>query len=96
MATFNNHLAYIFATSGAVAKGELTPRSTWWLTGTVPTTVTTTVWVINSVHDDTTNSWADTHATLASGRTDLDVLVLFVTDNTDARHTLKSETADFA
>jgi hypothetical protein len=59
------------------------------------TTVTTTMWVVNSVHNNTADAWADAHAALAACRTDFDVLVLFVTDNTDASHALEAEFADF-
>jgi len=46
----------------------------------VTTTVTTTVWVINSVHNNTTNRWAFAKATITSGFTNLYVLVLSVTN----------------
>ena len=45
-------------------------------------TVTTTVRVICGVHNNTTDSWADTLATLTSGRSDFNILVLNVTNNT--------------
>ncbi len=51
-------------------------------TNTVTTTVTTTVWVISGVHNDTTDTWALTLVAVTTSFTDLDVLVLFVTDNT--------------
>ena len=52
------------------------------------TAVTTTVWVISGVHNYTTNTRTETHATLAASRTDFDVLVLLVADNTNTGHTL--------
>jgi hypothetical protein len=48
----------------------------------VTATVTTTVWVIYGVHDNTTYAWANTLATVTTSRTDLNVLVLNVTDDT--------------
>jgi hypothetical protein len=50
----------------------------------VTSTVTTTVRVICGVHNNTTNTRANTLAAVATSRTDLDVLVLNVTDNTES------------
>jgi hypothetical protein len=52
------------------------------------TAVTTTVRVVCGVHYNTTNGWADTLAALAASRTDLDVLVLDVTNNAKGCFTL--------
>jgi hypothetical protein len=65
------------------AESELTPWCTRSFTGTVTATVTTTVWVVTCVHNNTTNCWTDTFAAFAACGTNLDVLMLFVTDYTD-------------
>jgi hypothetical protein len=46
------------------------------------TTVTTTVWVVCGVHNNTANGWANTLASVATSRTNLDVLVLDVANHT--------------
>jgi hypothetical protein len=96
MATFNNQLTDVFTTASTVSKCQLTPWSTWWFTSTVTSTVTTTVRVICGVHNDTTDTWAKTLAAVTTGRTDLDVLVLYVADNTDGSSRFQTETANFA
>jgi hypothetical protein len=60
----------------------------------VTTTVTTTVWVVNGVHDNTTDTWALTQVTRTTSLTDLDVLVLFVTDDTDSRGAVQVDQAN--
>jgi hypothetical protein len=62
----------------------------------VTTTVTTTVWMVNGVHDDTTHRWALTEVTRTTSLTDLDVLVLFVTDDTDSSGAVQVDQTDFA
>jgi hypothetical protein len=47
----------------------------------VATTVTTTMRVIYSVHDNTTNTWALAEVTASTGFTDFDVLVLLISNN---------------
>ena len=47
------------------------------------TAVATTVWVVCGVHNDTTDTWADTLAAVAASRANLDVLVLDVTNHTE-------------
>jgi hypothetical protein len=54
----------------------------------VRTTVTTTMWVIDSVHGDTADTWANAHVTFAASGTDLDILVLLVANATNGSHTL--------
>ena len=49
----------------------------------VTATVTTTVRVVDSVHNDTTDTWALTLVAVAASFTNLDVLVLLVADDTD-------------
>jgi hypothetical protein len=83
MATLNDQFAGIFTATGAITKRQLTPWSLWRTAHTMSTTVTATVWVVDSVHGDTTNSWADTLAAVAAGRTNFDVLVLDVTNDTN-------------
>jgi hypothetical protein len=61
----------------------------------VTSTVTTTVWVIDSIHNDTTNTWTDTLATVTTCRTDLYVLVLDVTNNTDSSCCFQPEATHF-
>lgn len=62
----------------------------------VTTTVTTTMRVIDSVHDDTADTRTLTLVTVAAGLANLDVLVLFVADNTQAGGTIFIDEADFA
>jgi hypothetical protein len=57
---------------------SLTPWGNW-VTATRGTTFTTTVWVINRVHSNTTNGWADTLPTHTAGLTPVDVRLLSVT-----------------
>jgi hypothetical protein len=83
MTTANNHLVSFLIMTSAVTQSELTPWSAWSFTGTVTTTVTTTVWVITCVHNDTTYSWADAFAAFATSRTDFNVLVLDVANYTN-------------
>ncbi len=51
--------------TGTITKCQLAPWGAWCFTGTVTTTVTTTVWVIRSVHHDTADGWADALAAAA-------------------------------
>src|SRR5947207_1497558 len=96
MATFNDQLASVFTATSTVTKSQLTPWSAWCLTSTVTTTVTTTVRVVSGVHNDTTNTWANTLTAIATSRTDLDVLVLDVTNHTESCSCFQSEAANFA
>jgi hypothetical protein len=52
----------------------------------VTPTITTTMRVINSIHNDSSNAWSDTLITVTTSFTDLNVLVLFVTDATNGSH----------
>src|SRR5690606_35578527 len=74
----------------------LTPWSNWCARHTVTTTITTTVWVIGCVHNDTTYTWALALQTLTTSFTDLDVLVLFVTDRAHRCGASQVDQADFA
>src|SRR5690606_15542931 len=56
----------VFTTTGTVSKCQLTPRGARSLTSTVTTTVTTTMRVICSIHNDTTDTWANTLTSVAS------------------------------
>ena len=56
-------------------------------TDTMTAAVTTTVWVVCGIHNNTTDSWADTFTAHTPSFTVLNVLVLFVTDNTDTCRT---------
>src|SRR5687768_513579 len=96
MATFNNHLAGVFATASTVTKCQLTPWRARCFTSTVTSTVTTTVWVVCGVHNNTTDTWTNTLASVATSRTDLDVLMLYVTDDTKCRSCFQAEAAYFA
>src|SRR5690606_5433927 len=58
--------------------------------------VTTTVRVVDCVHNHAADSRADAHLALAAGLADLDVLVLLVADNADNRHAFNRNFADFA
>jgi hypothetical protein len=53
-----NELSSGLAAAGLVAQGLLTPRRTRRFSHTVTTTVTTTMRVIDSVHNDTTDTRA--------------------------------------
>jgi hypothetical protein len=61
----------------------------------VTTTVTTTVWVVYGVHNNTTYRWANTHVALTTGFTDLNVLVLLVAYNAKASGTFQVYEAYF-
>src|SRR5688572_20242804 len=91
----NNKLGSRLASASFVTQRLLAPRCLRRLTYTMTTTVTTTMRVVNSVHNNTTNSWANTHVSLAASFTDLDVLVLFVADNTQASHAFYANQANF-
>src|SRR5690349_23299259 len=52
--------------------------------------------VVGSVHNDTADTWTNTFTAVTSGRTDLDVLVLDVSNHTDRGGRFKSESAYFA
>src|SRR5882757_6817276 len=71
-----------FAAAGLEAQSLLAPWGAWVFTHTMTATVTTTVRVVGSIHDDTTNTWADTLVTRTASFADFDVLVLFVPNNT--------------
>jgi hypothetical protein len=45
---------------------------------TVASTVTTTVRVVGSIHNNSAHRWAESHVALTAGFADLHVLVLFV------------------
>src|ERR1044072_6726149 len=74
-----DHVASRLAAAGLDTKRLLPPWCTRRLSHTVTTTITTTVWVVYSVHNDTADTWAYTHVTTTTSFTDLDVLVLVVT-----------------
>jgi hypothetical protein len=95
MAALNDHFADVFTSACAVTKCQLTPWSLWWFTRSVTSTVTTTVRVICGIHDNTTDAWANTLATVTTSRTDLNVLVLDVTNNTECSCCFQSETTNF-
>jgi hypothetical protein len=61
----------------------------------VTTTIATTMWVISSVHNNTTDTWTLTTKAVTTGFTDLNVLVLFVTDNTEGCSTFNVYLTDF-
>src|SRR6266496_580278 len=96
MAASYDHLASGFAASGTITERQLTPRTARRLACTMAATVTTTVRVVGGVHDNATNGWANAHATFATGRADLDVLVLLVANHTEGSHTFDTEAANFA
>ena len=96
-----DELSSTLAAASLVTKSLLAPRGLWCGTvvlttaDTVTTTVTTTMWVVNSVLDDTTNSWANTLVAIAAGFTNLDILVLFVTDNAETCRAFNADEANF-
>ena len=69
--------------SGLITQSRLAPRS--YRTGTADgsAALTTTMGVIAGVHYGTSNGGSDAHVTLLTGFTDLNVLMLQVTDGTD-------------
>ena len=81
-------LAGVLASAGLVTEGLLAPRRLGRGTvvlaaaDTVSSAVTTTMWVVGSVHNDTADRWALTLVAVTAGFADLNVLVLFVADNT--------------
>jgi hypothetical protein len=89
-------LTGILAAASLETKSLLTPRCTRRLSHTVTTTITTTMRVIYGVHNDTADAWALTLESVTACFTDLDVLVLFVTQGTDAGSTFNIYAADFA
>src|SRR5688500_5238066 len=95
MATFYNQLTGALAATSTVTKSQLTPWRTRWFTTTVTSTVTTTMRVVGGIHNNTTDGWADTLTALATGRTDFDILMLYVTDNTDGSSCFNTEFTDF-
>jgi len=51
------------------------------MTATTCASLTTTMWVIYGVHNNTADSWADTQPTTTSSLTDIDACVVVVSDN---------------
>jgi hypothetical protein len=60
------------------------------------TTLTTTVWVIDRVHHNTTNGWTHTAPTHRTSFTDFAQIVFAVTDFTNRSTALDVNTANFA
>ena len=65
------------------------------MTTTGGLTFTTTKWVVHWVHSHTTSLWADTLPAVTTGLTDLDELVLRVTDDTERGAAVDWHTAHF-
>src|SRR6202034_2849521 len=65
--------------TGAVPEGRHAPGR-YRVTACGRRTLTTTVWVVNRVHRDPAGLRTHAHVALASGLTDLDVLMVGVTD----------------
>jgi hypothetical protein len=97
-----DELTSTLATAGFVTQSLLTPRSlrggtvVLTTTDTVTATVTTTMRVVGGIHDDTADSWADALVAIATGLTDLDVLVLLVADNSETSGAIFVHQAEFA
>ena len=79
-----DHSICRLASPGFEPKRFLTPWSTWSLSHAVPTAVTTTVRVINCVHDYTAHRRPFALVPAASRLAALDVLMLFIADDADA------------
>jgi hypothetical protein len=62
----------------------------------MPAAVTAAVRMVYGIHHDTADSRSYSFTAFAAGRTDLYILVLFITDGADARRAFKPEFADFA
>jgi hypothetical protein len=91
----HNKFAANLAAAGLIAQGFLAPGRTRIFSRTVTTTVTTTMRVVGSVHDDTADRRANAHMALTAGFADLDILMLFITDGADGCHTFNINQADF-
>jgi hypothetical protein len=91
-----DHIVSALAAASLKPKRLLTPWGTRRFGHTVTTTVTTTVRVIDCVHDHTAHAWALAQVAIATSLTDLHILVLFVADNTDRSRASQEEPADFA
>jgi hypothetical protein len=72
----------------------LTPRGNW-VTTTGGLTLTTTVWVVNRVHNNTTNGWANALPAHAASLTPVDVGLLCVSNFTDGCAAVCIYVADF-
>jgi cytochrome bd-type quinol oxidase subunit 1 len=79
-----NKLSSTLAASGFKTKRLLTPRGAWSFRHTVTATISTTVRVINSIHNYATDRWSDTFVARAAGFSNFDVLVLLVTNDAHA------------
>jgi hypothetical protein len=62
----------------------------------VASTIATAVRVIDSVHNNASDGWTDTHFAFAAGFTYLNVLVLFVTDCANCGHAVDVDQPRFA
>jgi hypothetical protein len=72
------------AAAGLKTKRLLAPRRPRRLSHAVTSTVTTTVWVVDGVHNDAANGRAYAHMALTASFADLDILVLLVAEAAEA------------
>jgi len=63
MSASYNKLAGVLTAAGLKAKRLLTPWGARRLGHTVTATVTTTVWVVDCIHNNTADRWADAKVT---------------------------------
>jgi hypothetical protein len=96
VAAFNNILLRALAAARLVTKRLLTPWAARRFGRSVLTTITTTVRMVDCIHMDTTDTRTNTLVAVAPGFADLDILVLFVSDDTDTSGTLKTHQPDFS
>src|SRR5581483_2048922 len=89
-------LITISLVAGLVAQGLLTPRRDWRTGHLVTAAVAAAVRAVGRVHDYAANSRTYTHAALSAGFADLDILMLFVANNTYSGHGFGVNHADFA
>jgi hypothetical protein len=95
LTTRHNHNLGALVVTGTVALSEVTP---WidWVTTSASATFTTTVWVIDRVHDNATNRWANTHPALDTGLAQAAQAVLFVCHLANGGAAFDMDLADFA
>ena len=82
--------------TGLVTKGRLAPGGDRTGTADRRSAFTTTVRVIAGVHDRTADSGSDAHVAGTSGLTDVDVLMLEVSDLTDGGHAVVGNVSQLA
>src|SRR5688572_3138780 len=88
-------LSGTLASPGFVTQGFLTPRCNWSSRHSVTSTVTTTVWVVYGVHNNTAYGRSNTLTAITSSLTNLLVLMLHISNSTDVSHSIQVNQANF-